>query len=984
MIERLPVPFDALRVCVCACVFVPSTNPDCCNQSVHPHPACAASSCFERHRIDVNRDATMEFFEKGDIVKIMRSDVAFARSRCGRIAPSSLSGRRILTSLLKFLCVVFPVAAGAMLWFKKRLSSLFGGGKRSKRGDGASSKSGPSAPPPTGGQSTSTTTVAEPPKPAAANCAQCSRGKQCRIHTAIVSILQEHSRSVTVEWYERGESKGKEIDVDILLELNKVPLQRPGQQANNAIQQNHQQQQQQQQHHNDQIMDDEMKHEQTPAPANLSRRSSSVEDEEDNYQPEQTNATQAIIRYQNLLSQRAEAAEAASAGQSSASTNNSRSTNNGQHAKPDKLDKHSTNTNGKNAGVSSRNVNNYSGRPTMAGPRQNEQLDSRVQQKARQTISNPMAAAQASAGGAPVSSTSSSSTISTGGAAQGSGGGGGGAGANNNAVAGSIPRRSSCVTTVGMMEENRNKQRDMFKVMREKKMQLMNQDGGNPNWEFINMIRQYQATIEFRPLVDEQPTDAHQITVCVRKRPLSAKEQRQKEVDVVCVPTKDTLLVHEPKLKVDLTKYLENQKFRFDYTFDEMCSNETVYNCSARPLVQSIFEGTMATCFAYGQTGSGKTHTMGGNFHGRNQDSKSGIYALAARDIFGYLTSPKYRAYNLTLYASFFEIYSAKVYDLLSNKVKLRVLEDGRKQVQLVGLTEKEVGSVEEVLAIISKGNHVRTSGQTASNANSSRSHAIFSLTLRGQGNTKVHGKFSFIDLAGNERGSDTSSDDRRTRMESAEINKSLLALKECIRAMGSGSKYLPFRSSTLTMVLRDSFVGENIRTCMIAMIAPGMSSCEHTLNTLRYAHRLKELAVVDPSEQDAMDVEASGSGSSSRARVNDLDQLRSLNEHEMSMELYNQHTAISALQQKEEEVLDNHLRTNEQLEKIFAESKELYNISNLVDYDQDAYSKRGEELFAQLEEIANSLKNQMSEFRTELAKEEMVSQTTKNGRRHN
>uniref|UniRef100_A0A1Y9GZ93 Kinesin-like protein n=1 Tax=Anopheles dirus TaxID=7168 RepID=A0A1Y9GZ93_9DIPT len=753
-----------------------------------------------------------------------------------------------------------------------------------------------------------------------------------RIHTAIVSMLHEDTRSVTVEWYERGESKGKEIEVDILLELNKVPLQRPGQLANSATAQQLQ--------HDDQMMD---------------------------------NPTQAIIRYHNLLAQRAEAAEANGSGQPSASATNNRSNNNGQHvSKTDKAggtDKHSTNT---TTNVSrNTNTTSYTGRPTIATSRQNEQSDSRAQQKAnvRHTVVNGMLPAPvAPSGTAELPTTSQQQQQQQ--------------QANNNAVAGSIPRRSSCVTTVGMMEENRNKQRDMFKVMREKKMQLMNQDGGNPNWEFVNMIRQFQSTIDFRPLVDEQPVDAHQITVCVRKRPLSQKEQKQKEVDVVCVPTKDTLLVHEPKLKVDLTKYLDNQKFRFDYTFDEMCSNETVYNCSVRPLVQSIFEGTMATCFAYGQTGSGKTHTMGGSFHGRNQDSKSGIYALAARDIFGYLNSPKYRSYNLCLSASFFEIYSAKVYDLLSNKVKLRVLEDGRKQVQLVGLTEKEVGTVDEVLAIISKGNHVRTSGQTASNANSSRSHAIFSLTLRAQGSAKVQGKFSFIDLAGNERGSDTSSEDRRTRMESAEINKSLLALKECIRAMGSGNKYLPFRSSTLTMVLRDSFVGENIRTCMIAMIAPGMSSCEHTLNTLRYAHRLKELAVVDPSEQEAMDDEPTGSGGNSQAKVNDLDQLRSLNEHEMSMELYNQHTAISALQQKEEEVLDNHQRANELLEKIIVESKDLYNISNLVDYDQDAYSKRGEELFAQLKEIAANLKNQMSEFRTELAKEEMVSQTTKNGHR--
>ena len=126
-----------------------------------------------------------------------------------------------------------------------------------------------------------------------------------------------------------------------------------------------------------------------------------------------------------------------------------------------------------------------------------------------------------------------------------------------------------------------------------------------------------------------------QITVCVRKRPMNKKELDIREVDIVSIPDKQRIIVHEPKLKVitlrfswisqyhlllnnflkvDLTKFLENQQFRFDFAFDENCNNEVVYRCSARPLVKTIFEGGMATCFAYGQTGSGKTHTMGGEF----------------------------------------------------------------------------------------------------------------------------------------------------------------------------------------------------------------------------------------------------------------------------------------------------------------------------------------------------------------------------------
>lgn len=92
------------------------------------------------------------------------------------------------------------------------------------------------------------------------------------------------------------------------------------------------------------------------------------------------------------------------------------------------------------------------------------------------------------------------------------------------------------------------------------------------------------------------------------------------------------------------------------------------------------------------------------------------------------------------------------------------MLEDGKQQVQIVGLTETVVGSVEDVLKLIQHGNAARTSGQTSANSNSSRSHAVFQIVARSPGTHRVHGKFSLIDLAGNERGADTSSANRQTR----------------------------------------------------------------------------------------------------------------------------------------------------------------------------------------------------------------------------
>ncbi|XP_059201017.1 kinesin-like protein KIF2C isoform X1 [Centropristis striata] len=364
-----------------------------------------------------------------------------------------------------------------------------------------------------------------------------------------------------------------------------------------------------------------------------------------------------------------------------------------------------------------------------------------------------------------------------------------------------------------------------------------------PNQKFYEMIQDFRETLEITPLTTTDHIEPHRISVCVRKRPLNKQEINKKEIDVVSVPGNGSLLVHEPKQKVDLTKYLDNQIFHFDYSFNEMATNDLVYKFTAKPLVQSVFEGGMATCFAYGQTGSGKTHTMGGDFAGRQQNSAKGIYALAAHDVFTYLNHRRYANLDLSAYVSFFEIYNGKVYDLLNKKAKLRVLEDDRQLVQVVGLEEVYVSTAEEVIKMIQLGSACRTSGQTSANANSSRSHAILQIVLRRNDRaTTLHGKFSLVDLAGNERGTDVSSNDRSTLVETAEINRSLLALKECIRSLGMNSDHIPFRMSTLTKVLRDSFVGEKSRTCMIAMVSPGMTSCEYTMNTLRYADRVKEL----------------------------------------------------------------------------------------------------------------------------------------------
>ncbi|ERE86263.1 kinesin-like protein KIF2C [Cricetulus griseus] len=566
-------------------------------------------------------------------------------------------------------------------------------------------------------------------------------------------------------------------------------------------------------------------------------------------------------------------------------------------------------------------------------------------------------------------------------------------------------RRKSCIVKeMEKMKNKREEKRAQNSEIRIKRAQEY--DSSFPNWEFARMIKEFRVTIECHPLTLTDPEDScahcylgvrgqlagvssrhrvgprvsgqteeHRICVCVRKRPLNKQELAKKEIDVISVPSKCLLFVHEPKLKVDLTKYLENQAFCFDFAFDETASNEVVYRFTARPLVQTIFEGGKATCFAYGQTGSGKTHTMGGDLSGKSQNTSKGIYAMASRDVFLLKSQPRYRNLNLEVYVTFFEIYNGKVFDLLNKKAKLRVLEDSKQQVQVVGLQEYLVNCADDVIKMLNMGSACRTSGQTFANSNSSRSHACFQILLRAKG--RLHGKFSLVDLAGNERGADTSSADRQTRMEGAEINKSLLALKECIRALGQNKAHTPFRESKLTQVLRDSFIGENSRTCMIAMISPGISSCEYTLNTLRYADRVKELSPhsglsgEQPIQMETEEMEASSNGTSLAVNFKE--------EEELSSQMSSFNEAMSQIRELEE-------RAMEELREIIQQGPgwlELSEMTDQPDYDLETFVNKAESALTQQTKHFSALREVIKALRVAMQLEEQASKQMNSKKRH-
>ena len=335
-------------------------------------------------------------------------------------------------------------------------------------------------------------------------------------------------------------------------------------------------------------------------------------------------------------------------------------------------------------------------------------------------------------------------------------------------------------------------------------------------------------------------TKISKIRVVVRKRPANHREFAQNDIDIITTEKKNTIIVKELKNKVDLTKYIEEHKFTFDRAYGDNSSNQLIYNEMLKPMIEAAFNKTKITCFAYGQTGSGKTYTMLGNNHIKNDNGPQtpGLYLLSCIDMFNFLKKKEYQ--NLELWVSFYEIYCNKLFDLLNNKNVLQAREDGKGNICIVGLVEKHTKNVEELLDIIDFGLNSRTVGITGANLDSSRSHAILQISIKTK-EKEIYSKISFIDLAGSERAVDTIDTNKRTKIDGAEINKSLLALKECIRALDLEKRHKPFRGSKLTLVLRDSFIG-NCLTLMIANISPCLSCSEHTLNTLRYADRVKEL----------------------------------------------------------------------------------------------------------------------------------------------
>ncbi|GAB2232043.1 hypothetical protein Droror1_Dr00011064 [Drosera rotundifolia] len=336
------------------------------------------------------------------------------------------------------------------------------------------------------------------------------------------------------------------------------------------------------------------------------------------------------------------------------------------------------------------------------------------------------------------------------------------------------------------------------------------------------------------------------LTVAVRCRPLTELE-RHRGRDIVRVLDDKEVVVLDPDISKDYLDLIQNRtkerNYLFDYAFGPDRTNSDVYKRCVSYTISGVVQGLNATVFAYGSTGSGKTYTMVGT------QSDPGIMVLSLHTIFDYIKLDT-GADDFEVSCSYLEVYNEVIYDLLERSSgHLELREDPEQGVTVAGLRSIKVHSADKILELLNLGNSRRKTESTEVNATSSRSHAVLEITVKRKQINKyrnqiLKGKLALVDLAGSERASETNSGGQKLR-DGANINRSLLALANCINALGKQQKkglaYVPYRNSKLTRILKDGLSG-NSQTIMVATVSPSHHQYHHTVNTLKYADRAKEI----------------------------------------------------------------------------------------------------------------------------------------------
>ncbi|XP_077566642.1 kinesin-like protein KIF3C [Stigmatopora nigra] len=339
--------------------------------------------------------------------------------------------------------------------------------------------------------------------------------------------------------------------------------------------------------------------------------------------------------------------------------------------------------------------------------------------------------------------------------------------------------------------------------------------------------------------------NSESVKVVVRCRPLNRKEESNGPSGVI---VQMDLRLGQVILRNPRASHCEPQKtFTFDAVYDANSKQRDLYDESVRPLIDSVLAGFNGTIFAYGQTGTGKTYTMQGMWL---DPEKRGVIPNAFDHIFTHISRSQSDKQYLVR-ASYLEIYREEIRDLLdpnhANARGLELRESPETGVYVPDLTSCVCKSIKEIEEVMNVGNQARAVACTEMNEYSSRSHALFLITVEcgqpgpdGRKHIRV-GRLNLVDLAGSERQAKTGVQGERLK-EAAKINLSLSALGNVISSLADGrSAHVPYRDSKLTRLLQDS-LGGNAKTVMVATLGPAPQHYDETLTTLRYANRAKNI----------------------------------------------------------------------------------------------------------------------------------------------
>lgn len=334
-----------------------------------------------------------------------------------------------------------------------------------------------------------------------------------------------------------------------------------------------------------------------------------------------------------------------------------------------------------------------------------------------------------------------------------------------------------------------------------------------------------------------------------------------------------------PEEEKSSKKTYREQKFTFDKSFwshsesdGHFAGQSDVYGSFGEEFLDHNFDGYHTCIFAYGQTGSGKSYTMMGTL------DQPGLIPRTCRGLFERIEAEQNGSITYNVHVSYFEIYNEHVKDLLTPRTNtpayLKIRESPSEGVYVQNLTDEPVKSYEDIERLMKMGDMNRTTASTKMNDTSSRSHAVFTLTLKQiqhdiatDSTIERLARMRLVDLAGSERANRTEATGQRLR-EGGNINQSLTTLGRVIAALADPKRHkpsrsngiqnqtkrraevVPYRDSVLTWLLKDS-LGGNSKTAMVACISP--TDYEETLSTLRYADQAKKIRTKAHVNQDAV-----------------------------------------------------------------------------------------------------------------------------------